>query len=62
MEYQVRALASFKDYNVYPREIKRGEELTVSESTYKHLVQSDPDAFELSGKVIPKSNVKKKKD
>ena len=60
MKYKLLALRRFNDGNAYPNEVKKGETVVVDEVTKSQMLQSDPDGFQIVGKVVPKSTVAKK--
>jgi len=62
--YRVKCLTGFLDGNVIPRRLKPGEILEVDERTYKKLVGSDPDGFEVLEAVrkVPPPTKSKAKD
>lgn len=46
-KYKVKCLLGFLDGNAYPRRLGPGEVIEVDEATYRKLVQSDPQGFEV---------------
>jgi len=53
--FRLKAVGLFRDGNVFPRVIEKGEEVHVDKQTRDKLLQSDPDNWEMLGFVVPKS-------
>ena len=53
LKIRMRALETFRDGNVFPEVVAKGSVVEVDERTAQMAKQSDPDAWEIVGKVIP---------
>lgn len=53
LRYRIQCVRRFLDGNVWPRQITEGEILEVDAHTWALLSQSDPEGFQVLGKVIP---------
>ena len=60
MKLLIKCVEGFKDGMVHPEPVSVGETLVVDELKWKKIQQSAPGAFELLGKVVPKSSRSKK--
>jgi hypothetical protein len=54
--FKIRCLVSFSDFKIFPRVIKQGEELEVSQNVYDRLISSGG-KFQKLALVIPISTV-----
>lgn len=59
MLYRILALRDFHDGNVFNRRIRQGETLEVEPYKYDQAKLSDPQGWQLLGKVVPPSSVNK---
>ena len=57
---KIRCLVSFSDFTIFPRKIKQGEELEVSQNVYDRLVSSGG-KFQKLALVIPPSTTEEPK-
>lgn len=58
MEYVLKFVEDFRDGNVYPRLIRRGELIKADEMLRKRFFQSGPTSFEVMQKLVPQPQFK----
>jgi hypothetical protein len=53
LKIRLKALETFRDGNIFPEVVVKGAVIEVDQNTAIRCQQSNPDAWEIIGKVIP---------